>query len=154
MNLQRMQQCHDVVLWRDGTILLDEPILETNQSLGVKSNIRFMRHEHNRDATLAIKLLEHPHDFLSGLAVESAGRLVRQNDCRVTGDGARKRHTLLLSARKLVRKTMFLFRKSYPFESGSRTRRSLRGRHAGVDHGKFNIGESTCTRDQIERLED
>src|SRR5262245_21107880 len=108
-NLQRVKQCQDVILRRYGPIFLDVSILEPNQSLGMQSNISLVSDKDDRNAALAIQLLKHPHDFFSGLAVERASRFVRQDDCRVAGNGTRQRYALLLTTRKLIRKTVFLF---------------------------------------------
>ena len=39
-----------------------------------------VRHQDDREAVLAVQLLEHPQNFLAGLRVEVAGRLVGQQD--------------------------------------------------------------------------
>ena len=90
-------------------IFLDMSILESNQSLCVERDVRFVSDQHNGDAAFPVELLKHSHDFFGSFAVESSCRLVGKDDGRVAGNGARQGHALLLSTRQLIWKTMLLF---------------------------------------------
>ena len=61
-----------------------------------------MRDEDDRAAEL-VHALEDFHDFLRGLRVEVARRLIRHDDVRVVDERARDGDALALAARELVR---------------------------------------------------
>ena len=59
--------------------------------------------DHDEGDALLIELLKNPHDFNARLAVEIAGRFVRQQKRRPVHERARNGDALLLAAGKLVR---------------------------------------------------
>ena len=149
-----MKQRQHVVLRQYGPIFLDMSILEANQSLRVKCDIRFVSDQHNGDAAFPVELLKHSHDFLGGFAVESSSRLIGKNDGRVAGYGARQGHALLLSTRQLIWEAMLLFAQSHTLKGLSCTHVTFTRGDACINHWKLDVRERTRAGNQIESLED
>ncbi len=79
-------------------VLLDLSVLKNDDALGVLRDVRFVRDQHERDAAFAIQPLKYLHHFNRSARIEIAGRLVRQNQCRIVDQRARDRDALLLAA--------------------------------------------------------
>ena len=58
-------------------------------------------------------LLEYAHDLGAGLCIESARRLVGEDDVRVVDESARYGHTLHLAAGHFCRLLVYLIAESY-----------------------------------------
>src|SRR5215213_5677268 len=87
----------------DAVVLLDAAVLEDDDAVGVGRDVRLVRDEDERDASLAVEALEDVHHLDRGARVERARRLVGEDELRVVDERARNRHALLLAARELVR---------------------------------------------------
>ena len=62
-------------------------------------NLQVVGRDHRRDPFLAHQLRQYLEYIVGGVDVEIAGRLVRQQQGRVVGKGARDRDPLLFAAR-------------------------------------------------------
>jgi len=81
---------------------MNPPIRHANYSPGVARHLLFVRHYNNRLALL-MKLVEQSKNALACFTVEIAGRLVGQQNSRITDQSAGDSHTLLLTPLKLIR---------------------------------------------------
>ena len=78
--------------------------LDTPTSGAVEiGGVRVVRDHHDRLAVIAVQRFEQFQDLVPRLAIEVAGRLVAEQQCRVGDDGAGDADTLLLAARELAR---------------------------------------------------
>src|SRR4051812_26864958 len=73
---------------------------EVDAAGGLPRILRIVR-DHAYRGPGGIQLTQEVHDSIAVLRVEVSGRLVRQQDERVTRDGTRDRHSLLLAPREL-----------------------------------------------------
>src|SRR5664280_167624 len=103
---------------------------------------------------LLVQLPEEPHDLLSRLRVEVAGRLVPEEERRAGHESARDRDALPLPARELVRVVMGAVRKADVGERLLRPFTPLLLRDAGIDERQLDLGERARAGEQVERLED
>jgi hypothetical protein len=78
----------------------DLSVSEMENSFRKSGDFVFMRDKNDGDP-FAVETLEHPHDLLAGLGVESPGRFIRQDKNRVIHQGPRNSHPLLLPAGQL-----------------------------------------------------
>src|SRR5688572_2258626 len=149
-----MKQSQDVVLRQYGSIFLYMSVFETDESLGVKCDVGFVSYKDNGNATLPVQFLKHPHDFLSGLAVQSARRFVREDDRRIAGNRACQRDALLLASGKLIGEACLFFTQSHALQRLPRTLAALARGDSRIDHREFDVCQSACPRDQVESLKD
>jgi hypothetical protein len=61
-------------------VVFNHAIANVNYPSGVPGDTGVMRHQDNSDALLLIELLKCLQDFLTGMRVEIAGRLVRKKN--------------------------------------------------------------------------
>jgi hypothetical protein len=82
----------------DRAVFLNLAVTEADQTLGVHRDIRFVRYEHDRHVLFVVNCWK--IRMISSAVFESSAprRLVGKNDRRMTGERARQRHALLLSA--------------------------------------------------------
>ena len=103
---------------------------------------------------LFVQVLEHPQNFAAGVAVQSAGGFVGEDDRRVPGQRTGDGHALLLTTGKLIGLILELGAEAHPLEGSFRFRVALSGGDAGVDEGDFHVLEKGELRQQIVLLED
>lgn len=60
--------------------------------------VKLMRDEHDGNAQFAVDALQERQNAFRGFEVQSAGRLVTQENLRLVGERTRNGHALLLSA--------------------------------------------------------
>src|ERR1019366_2662590 len=104
--------------------------------------------------SLLVQLPEEPHDLLSRLRVEVAGRLVPEKERRARHEGARDRDALALAARELVRVVVRAVGKTHVGERLLRALAPFLLRDPGVDERQLDLGEGARAGEEVERLED
>src|SRR5436190_13916401 len=82
-------------------VLLHLAVADVDDAMRVGGDVGLVRDEDDRVAP-RVQPMEHLHDFLAGLRVEVAGRLVGEQDGRVVHQGARDGDALALTAGQLV----------------------------------------------------
>ena len=83
----------------------DPSIGQAQHPVGHPRDGRIVRDDHRGRAELCVDARDHLQDYLPGLVVESAGRLVAEENIGALGDRARDRDALLLAARQLGRES-------------------------------------------------
>ncbi len=133
------------------TIGSNNTITNRHHAMSILSNIRFMRHQHNR-ISLSMQLIEQPHDFVTSPRIKIPSRFVRQNDAWTIHQRSRNRHPLPLTARKLIRFMHHPSPQIHRLEHFLRTSRPLRRRRSVIDQRKLHIMQRSRSSQQIERL--
>jgi hypothetical protein len=101
----------------------------------------------------AVQFVEQREDLLRRVAVEVAGRLVGEHDCRRADQRPRDRHALALAAGELVRAVVLPVRQPDAGERlGRQPRTFLRG-HATVDQRLCDVALRAQLGQQVEALE-
>ena len=80
----------------------DLPITQSDNALGLTSNVHVVGDDDQGHALL-VQRLKKRHHLFAGLGVEGAGRLVGQKDARVVDQGAGNGDPLLLTAGQFIR---------------------------------------------------
>src|SRR5207247_5311722 len=93
-------------------ILDDGAVEQSDHARGAGREREFMRHQHDRRATVAIERLQQLEDPVPGSVVEVACRLIGKKNPGCIGECPSDRDTLLFSARELSGKVMATTRKS------------------------------------------
>ena len=132
--------------------LADQPVFDVNDLVGLIGHFLSVRDQNHRHAA-AVHLSEQVHHLLRRLAVESAGRLVGQNDLRPGDQRAGDRHALLLSSRHLVGHVVGPIAQSEPVEELEGHRVALAAGHSLVIEGQRDVLHRVFVADQVERLE-
>ena len=129
-------------------------VAQDQVALAVACDVELVRHHDDGDA-LFVELLEHAHHLNGGLAVEIAGRFIREEDLGVVGECARDCDALLLAAGKLVGKMIGPVREADDLEAVERPLAHLARRVAllAVHHGQFRVFQRGGTGEQVEALE-
>ena len=92
---------------------LDHAVSHIDHAVGdVAGKFHFMRHDDHGTAHL-LQAFDHAQDLNGQLGIECRGRLVEAEYLRIERERARDGNALLLSARKLTRIAVKLFRKTY-----------------------------------------
>jgi hypothetical protein len=120
--------------------------------VGIGGHIRFMRHHHHGDA-LAVEIGQQLHDFVAALAVQVAGRLVRQQHQRIGDDRACNGHALLLAAGQFCGCMGFPSGKANARQRQAGRTVPGRRRLAAVEQGKLDVFLGRGARQQVESLE-
>ena len=84
-------------------------VIDDDHAVALRRLVHFMRNQDHRDAVIAVEQPDRPHDFLSALRIEHRCRFIQHDAVRPHRDDARNRNTLLLAARKLVRRMIPIF---------------------------------------------
>ena len=90
-------------------------------------------HKHSR--TTLIDLFQKLHDFFRSLRIQVSGRLVSQKDIRTIYKCPGKRHSLLLTTRKLIREGFVFFSKSHFLKNL---------RNTSADHSRWSPDNTLC----------
>ena len=86
--------------WR-GSSVGKLALVQMHRARRAGRGVRIVRDHDDGLAVLAVERLEQAEDFVAGLAVEIAGRLVAEQQRRIGDDGARDADALLFAAGKL-----------------------------------------------------
>src|SRR5947209_3608645 len=100
--------------------------------MGSARNVRFVSNQHDR-IPLFVQPLEKIHDFHAGMSIESAGRLVGEQDGWMIDQRARNGDALPLAAGKLVGAVSHSIGEVYSAQCLLRHFMSFRGADATVD---------------------
>src|SRR5262249_52864520 len=92
-------------------------------------------------------------DLLSAGAVEIPGRLIGQQQFRLTDDGARNRHALTLAARKPGDQAVGTIIQADPAQHHPGAGITMLGRHAAAKKRKLDVFQRREGRDEVEFLE-
>src|SRR6478752_7569477 len=90
-----------ILRWNSLLVAHDLAVAQRQMARCAATDRRVVRHDQERDA-VAIQLLDDLHDLGTGLRVEVAGRLVREQEARLHDDRAADRDALALAARELI----------------------------------------------------
>src|SRR5689334_18388444 len=102
-----------------------------DRTIGVRGVAGIVRDHADRGAA-AVQLAEQLHDRLAIRRVEVTRRLVREQDQRIAGDGARYRDALLLTAGELCGIVLHAVAHAHPLESVLDALLALARRHTAV----------------------
>src|SRR5262245_45692989 len=86
-------------------LLDDAAVEEMDAAIGVARVARVVRHHADRGAR-TVQLAEEIHHSFAAARIEVSSGLVREQDQRLAGDGARDGDALLLTARELAREVL------------------------------------------------
>src|SRR5471030_3101647 len=136
-----------------GLFFDDASVEDVNAAVGVTGVARVVRHHADRGAG-AVQLAEEVHDRFAAARVEVAGRLVREQDERLAGDGARHGDALLLTARELAGQMLRAMRHPDALERRFDALLALGGLHAAIGERQLDVLEHRQVADQVEALED
>ena len=129
----------------------DHAVFDVDDPISMLGNIGFVGDQNNRIA-LAVQVFHEFHNFIAGLRIQVAGRLVGQDDGWIIDQGAGNGDALALSAGKLIGLVVHAFAQ---IDGGKRGLGALnafvRGR-AAIDQGQLHVVQSRGAREQIERL--
>ena len=114
---------------------------------------RIVRHEQQRRPLIS-QFCQNIHNLRTAAAIKISRRFVRQNDGRVVDERTRNRHTLLLSAGKLVRIRLHLIQQTDFAQHFRRTRQTLLLRHARVTQRERHVFRHGVGGKEVEGLED
>src|ERR1700730_15322718 len=95
--------CHNRRMSANGSAVDDEAVTHVQDAMSVCGRFRIMRDHHDGLAQISIELAQEAENALGTFRVEIASRLVRENDFRLTDNGAGKSDALLFAAGKLRR---------------------------------------------------
>ena len=86
----------------DGSCFIvgNQSIDDVDRAIGISGDIGIVRHQENGDS-FSIQLLEYPQDFHACMRIETARRLVGQEECGMIDQGTADGDPLLLAARHL-----------------------------------------------------
>ena len=109
---------------------------------------------HNDGVALRMDLLELFHDDMTIAAIKVAGRLVSEDDARVSDQAASDGNALLLATGELIRHVIFAFAKVEMLEDIIGHAETAGFAAAGIDEREGNILENRKSRNKVEVLED
>jgi hypothetical protein len=131
--------------------LNDLTVKKMNASIGVRSISLIVSH-HTNGCSLLMKLAQQIHHCLAVGGVKIAGRLVCQQNKRISGDCSGNRDALLLPARKLAWKMLASMGHSNTFQSIHDAPLSLCRSQTAIGERQFYVFEHVKVADQIETL--
>ena len=102
---------------------------------------------------MLIELGQQLHEFVTARGIEIAGRFVSEQHTGFSGDRARNRDPLLLSAGQFIRRMVGAVRQPDGGECRQRPCAARRSADATVDEWQFNIFQRRGAGQQIESLE-
>ena len=105
-------------------------------------------------APCAMQFAQQVHDRFAVLRVEVSGRLVREQDGRLSADGAGHGDALLLTAGELRGQVLRAVRHADALERGVGALTALGRLHAAVDQRQLDVLEDREVANQVEALED
>ena len=105
--------------------------------------------DHQDGHALGAQAVKNFHDLFAGLAVQSAGGLIRQQQCRICNNGPGNGHPLALAARHLVGQEMDPVLQSHHFQGLLCPLPPLLQRHIGIEQRQGHIVHSLHLGHQI-----
>jgi hypothetical protein len=132
----------------------DLPVEKAHLPLAWCSDIRLVGDHHDGDALAVERIAEQRHDFLAGVAVEVAGRLVGEDQARLVDQRPGDRDALLLAAGNAVGQRFGILAEADLVEHDARARLPRCLVHAGIDQRQGDIVLQAHARQQVEALED
>ena len=135
------------------SLFADPPILHPDSPPRPFRHPRIVRHEQQRRPLIS-QFCQNIHNLRTAAAIKISRRFVRQNDGRVVDERTRNRHTLLLSAGKLVRIRLHLIQQTNFAQHFRRTRQTLLLRHARVTQRERHVFRHGVGGKEVEGLED
>src|SRR5690349_16831797 len=136
-----------------GIDLARAPVDESINTLRLAREVRIVRRDEERDATLGLQLQEQIVDNGAGFGIEIAGRLIGKNHFRTVHERARHRDTLLLAPRELARTVTDAIGEADFRERGRRALARLRHGYALKQRGHHRILERREIAKQVVELE-
>src|SRR5215471_3155377 len=128
------------------------PVKQANLTLGLLNEPRVVRNHANRCAFL-VQFMQQLHYGFTVVRVEIAGRFVRQQNRRMTGQSASDCNALLLTARKLRRVVAQAVCHADAFERFHHARLALgRGHLLAIGQRKFDVLINREVADEVETL--
>ena len=121
--------------------------------LRIGGDVRLVRDEHDGDAVALIQFAEQRHDFLAGVGVEIAGRLVGQQQLGLVDQCACNGDALLLPAGYLVGTRARVLSETDFLQHLVGTRQAFGARRAAIDQRQGNVVFQARARQQVEPLE-
>ncbi|AIB13926.1 hypothetical protein ABAZ39_18485 (plasmid) [Azospirillum argentinense] len=135
-------------------ILRQPPVADEDAAMASGGDRWVMGDDDDRGADVPIEGDQRGHDVLGRLAVEIAGRLIRQQNGGLTDQRPGDRHTLALAARHLVREMVQAVGQTDLFQSGLGTRQRLPPEHSPIQQRHGDVVERRQAGKQVKRLED
>jgi hypothetical protein len=143
-----------MALMAAGQMIADDFAIEkAHLALGMRRDIRLVRDQHDGDA-VRVEFSEQAHDFLAGMAVEIAGRLIGQNQPWCVDQCAGNRHALLLAAGNPVGQGFGILAQPDPVEQLARLRPPRFLVQAGINQRQGDVVLQAHARQQVEALKD
>ena len=130
----------------------DAAVAEGDGDVGQRGELGVMRHQHDGRMAGAVHAEQQLDDLMTGLAVQVAGRFVREQQRGIVGERAGDGHALLLAARQLRRIVMAAVAEADLGEQRVRARPRLR--RAGNLHRDEHVLERGQRGQQMKKLED
>ena len=131
--------------------LRNSPVADFYGSAAAVGYAGIVRDHDNRPAG-RVEFVQHLQNELAGLAVEVAGRLVREQDRRIVDQRAPDGDALLLTAGEFVRTMMAPVGSPTRSAISRRRRRRSCGRHTLVEKGVSRFSRRRLRADEIEAL--
>ena len=132
----------------------DVAVLDREDAVGHRRDLRAVGHEHQAAAGLARDAVEERHHLLAGRVVEVAGGLVGEEEPRVLHEGAGDRDALLLAARQAVGEGPLAALEGHFGEERAGPRGGVLRRAPAELGRQLHVLEDGEGRDEVEELED
>ena len=129
------------------------PIAYFNDPLGMVGKLHVVGNEDDR-VTTTMQFMENIHHFLTALAVQCAGGLVRQDHVAAVDQGSGDAHPLLLASRELVRAVVASVPEPEAREYFPCPRPASFFAYTGIDCRYFGVLGGGQVRHQVIALED
>src|SRR6185295_1046057 len=136
-----------------GLLLDDAAVEDVDAAIGVARVTRIVRDHADRRAA-AMQLAQEIHHGFAASRVEVSGRLVREQDERLAGDGAGDGDALLLTAGQLAGEVLGAVRHADPLQRRFDALLALRRLHAAIRERQLDVLEYRQVANQVEALED
>ena len=133
-------------------ILHDVAVEEVDDAVGV-ARVALRVGDHHDGGALLVELGEQVHHLLAVLAVEVAGGLVGEDELGVGDHGAGDGHTLLLSARQLLREVLGPVGDGHPLHHRRDPLLALRRADVQVAQRQLDVLIDVQLVDEVEALE-
>src|SRR5205085_3084971 len=131
----------------------DAPVEEMNRAVGVARITRVVC-DHADGRAALMQFAQQVHYRLAVFGVEVSGRLVREQDQRLTGHSASDGDALLLTARQLTRQMLRAMRHADALKRIGYALLAFGARQAAISERQFDVLIDVQVADQIEALKD
>src|SRR5262245_30284986 len=137
---------------RQAQIFYDRAVAEHGTATRVAGDLGLVGDDDDGDP-LPVEVAEKAHDIGRRLAIEGAGRLIRQQQLWIIDECARDRDALLLAARKLLRMVAETVAETHLLEPPPRLQVGISRPRPGVRQGQHHLPQRRRARQQVELLE-